>query len=113
MWSEEVRHDSASPKPPTPKPLSLKAPTLAVDGPSVAPKVRGSEGPGRFGTGFCPLPSLGGGGGVESSKTYPYPRGLAGPKIADFRGRSGPFLPQSPLEKVGGFAPHIFQWALQ
>ncbi len=22
-------------------------------------------------------------------------------------------LPQSPLEKVGGFAPHLFQWALR
>ena len=27
-------------------------------------------------------------------------------------GLTGPFLQQTPLEKVGGFAPHLFQWAL-
>ncbi len=31
-----------------------------------------------------------------------------GPKIADFGGPNGPLLPQSPLEKVGGFDPHPF-----
>ncbi len=27
--------------------------------------------------------------------------------------KSGPLLPQSPLEKVGDFAPHLFQWVLR
>ncbi len=49
----------------------------------------------------------------ESSKTHPYPRGLAGPEIVDFGGLSGPRLPQNPLEKVGGEAPHLFQWVLR
>ncbi len=44
----------------------------------------------------------------ENSKTYPYPRGLAGPEIADFGGLNGPLLPQSPLEKAGGEAPSPF-----
>ena len=45
----------------------------------------------------------------ESSKTY-----LAGPEIVNFAGLNGPLLPQKkPLEKVGDFAPHIFQWALR
>ncbi len=45
----------------------------------------------------------------ESSKTCPHPRGLARPEIVDFLGLNGPLLPQNPLEKVGGFAPHLFQ----
>jgi hypothetical protein len=45
----------------------------------------------------------------ESSKSYPYPRWLAGPEIADFWGLNGPLLPQSPLEKVGGRSPPPFQ----
>ncbi len=49
----------------------------------------------------------------ESSKTYPYPRVLAGPEIVDFGGLNGPVLPQNPLEKVGGLAPHLFQWVLR
>ncbi len=49
----------------------------------------------------------------ESSKTYPYPRGLIGPKIVYFWGLNGRLLPQNPLEKVGSFAPHLFQWALR
>ena len=32
------------------------------------------------------------------------------PKIVGFRGLNGPLLPQNPLEKVGGFAPHLLQW---
>ncbi len=39
---------------------------------------------------------------VASSKTYPYPRGLAGPEIDDFGDLNGPVLPQNPLKKVGG-----------
>ncbi len=27
---------------------------------------------------------------IESSKTYPYPRGLAGPEIVEFGGLDGP-----------------------
>ena len=50
---------------------------------------------------------------TESSKTYPYPRGLAGLEIVDFEGLNGPLLPQNPPEKVGGFAPHRFQWVLR
>ncbi len=49
----------------------------------------------------------------ESSKTYPYPRGRAGPEIVDFGGLNGPLLPQNPLEKVGRFAPHLFQLVLR
>ena len=44
--------------------------------------------------------------------TGEYPRGLAGPEIVELGGLNGPFLPQNPLEKVGGFAPHLFQWVL-
>ncbi len=40
----------------------------------------------------------------------PYPRGLAGPEIVDRWGLNGHLLPQNPLEKVGGFAPHLFEW---
>ena len=37
-----------------------------------------------------------------------------GPEIVNFGGLNGPLLPQkNPLEKVGDFAPHIFQWALR
>ena len=50
---------------------------------------------------------------LESSKTFPYPRELAGPEIVDFAGLSGPLLPQNPMEKVGGFAPYFFQWDLR
>ncbi len=49
----------------------------------------------------------------ESSTTYPYPRGLAGPEIVDFGVLNGPLLPQSRLERVGGEAPHLFQWVLR
>ncbi len=45
---------------------------------------------------------------LENSKTYPYPRGLAGPGIVGFWGLNGPLLPQNTLEKVGGFAPNFF-----
>ena len=40
----------------------------------------------------------------ESSKTYPYPRGLAGPEIVDFGGLNGPSYRK---------APHLFQWVLR
>ncbi len=46
----------------------------------------------------------------ESSKTYPYPRWLAGPEIVDFGGLNGPILPQNLVEKVGGEAANLFQW---
>ncbi len=36
-----------------------------------------------------------------------------GPEIADVGGLNGPLLPQSPLEKVGGEAPHLSQWGLR
>ncbi len=36
-----------------------------------------------------------------------------GPDIADLWGLNGPLLPQNPLEKLGGFAPHLFQWVLR
>ncbi len=49
----------------------------------------------------------------KSSKTYRHPPGLAGTEIVDFQGVNGPLLPQSPLEKVGGFAPQLFQWVLR
>ncbi len=48
---------------------------------------------------------------TESSKIYPYPRGLAGPEIVDLGGLNGPLVPENPLEKVGGEAPYLFQWA--
>ncbi len=39
---------------------------------------------------------------------------LPGLKIDDLWGRlNGPHLPQNPLEKVGGFDPHLFQWILR
>ena len=44
--------------------------------------------------------------------TIPYVRlcnRAAGPEIVDFCGLNGPLLPQNQLEKVGGFAPHLFQ----
>ncbi len=45
-----------------------------------------------------------------SSKTDPYPRFLAwGQKPSIFGGLNDPLLPQKPSEKVGGFAPHLFQ----
>ena len=37
-------------------------------------------------------------------------RGLL--KIVGFRNLNGPLLLQNPLENVGGFAPHLLQWAL-
>ncbi len=49
-------------------------------------------------------------GHIESSKTYPYPRG-PGRNSSIFGGLNGLLLPQNPLEKVGGLAPNIFQWA--
>ncbi len=48
----------------------------------------------------------------ESSKTYPYPRGLAGPEIVEFRGLNAPSYRKAQLEKVGGEAPHILKWVL-
>ncbi len=63
--------------------------------------------------GALPKDSASSKAGCESSRTYPYPRGLAGPEIADFGGLSGSLLPQHPLEKVGGEAPHLFQWVLR
>ncbi len=39
--------------------------------------------------------------------------GASGPDIADFRGPSGPLIPQNPLEKAGGEAPHLFQVVLR
>ncbi len=36
-----------------------------------------------------------------------------GPEIVDFGGLNGPLLPQNPLEKVGGFPPHLFQCVLR
>ncbi len=50
---------------------------------------------------------------TERSTTYPYPRGLAGPEIVYFGGLNSPLLPQNSLEKMGGFAPHLFQWVLR
>ncbi len=59
-------------------------------------------------------PKAGYGHLCESSKTYLYPRGLAGPEIVRFwGGLNGPLLRQNPLEKVGGEAPHLFQWVLR
>ena len=37
----------------------------------------------------------------------------SGAEIADLLGLNGLLLPQNPLEKVGGEAPHIFQLALR
>ena len=37
----------------------------------------------------------------------------SGLEIVDFCDLNGPVLPQNPLEKVGGFAPHLFQWVLR
>ena len=76
------------------------------------------EGPDcRFPSEVGGLGRIPGGGGGEfglnwGSETYPYPRGWAGPEIVDFWGLNGPLLPQNPLEKVGGEAPHFFQWVL-
>ncbi len=53
------------------------------------------------------------GSNAESSKTDPYPRALAGPEIVEFGGLKGLLLPQKLLEKVGGFAPHLFQSVLR
>ncbi len=53
---------------------------------------------------------------IRDENTNKYCRLLnsdSGPEIVDLRGRSGPLLPQSPPEKVGGEAPHLFQWVLQ
>ncbi len=36
-----------------------------------------------------------------------------GPEIVDGEGLNGPLLPKKTLEKVGGFAPHLFQWVLR
>ncbi len=33
----------------------------------------------------------------------------SGPEIVGFGGLNDPLLPQNPLEKVGGFAAHLFQ----
>jgi hypothetical protein len=71
----------------------------------------GCAGPGRWI--WIAFPAQGPGTLIESSKTYPYPRGLAGPEIVDFGGLTDPLLPQNPLEKVGGEAPHLFQWVLR
>ncbi len=49
----------------------------------------------------------------ESSKAYPYPRRLAGLNIVELGALNGPVLPQNPVEKVGGFAPHLFHLALR
>ncbi len=49
----------------------------------------------------------------DSSKTYPYFRGLAGPEIVNLGGPKRPPPTQNPLEKVGGFAPHLFRWVLR
>ncbi len=40
-------------------------------------------------------------------------KSASGPEIEDVWGLSGPLLPQNPLEKVGGEAPHFSQWVLQ
>ncbi len=38
----------------------------------------------------------------------------SGPKLDYFKGGlNSPLLPQHAFEKVGGFAPHFFQWALR
>ena len=39
--------------------------------------------------------------------------GLAGTEINDFGILNGPLLEQIPLEKVGGFAHHLFQQILR
>ncbi len=43
---------------------------------------------GKFGTSFRSAY-------IERSKTYPFPRGLAGPEIVDLGGLNGPLLPQN------------------
>ncbi len=37
----------------------------------------------------------------------------SGPEIFHFWGLHGLLLPQNSLEKVGGFAPRLFQWVLR
>ena len=49
-------------------------------------------------------------GKTESSKTYPYPQGLAGREIFYFGALNDPLLQRNPLEKVEGFASYLSEW---
>ncbi len=49
---------------------------------------------------------------LRAPKLIIIPRGLAGQEIVDLGNLNGPLLLRNPLEKVGGFAPHLFQWVL-
>ncbi len=42
---------------------------------------------------------------IESSKTYPYPRGLAGPEIVDFWGLNGPSYRKAHWKRWGAKPP--------
>ncbi len=49
---------------------------------------------------------------AEVLRVFLFDPGRAGLEIVDFAGLNGPLLQQNPLEKVGGQAPHLFQWVL-
>jgi hypothetical protein len=51
--------------------------------------------------------------GTRVDKQFKLRNRSSGPEIVHFGGSKRPFLLQNQLEKVGGFAPHHFQWVLR